>query len=138
MFTKSGEDAVCYSQKKITLESILDRVQHLTDPQYQLQLDPFVRERCVRPIQKMLILWRINMADSTETNCEIPEEKIKAIALLSGGLDSAVATKMMQEQGIELIALNFHSPFCTCASNTKFNGCSAVLFAQRMNIPISF
>lgn len=42
----------------------------------------------------------------------------------------------MQDQGIELIALNFHSPFCTCASNMKYNGCSAVYFAKKMNIPI--
>jgi tRNA U34 2-thiouridine synthase MnmA/TrmU len=75
---------------------------------------------------------------TSETEPEPIKEKIKAISLLSGGLDSAVATKLMQEQGIELIALNFHSPFCTCASNTKYNGCSAMYFAQKMNIPIKF
>jgi tRNA-specific 2-thiouridylase len=61
---------------------------------------------------------------------------IKAIVLLSGGLDSAVAAKLMQDQGIDLVALNFHSPFCTCASNMKYNGCSATYFASKMNIPI--
>jgi tRNA U34 2-thiouridine synthase MnmA/TrmU len=44
----------------------------------------------------------------------------KAVALLSGGLDSTVAVKMMLEQGIELTAVNFKSPFCCC--NRK-NGC---------------
>jgi len=33
----------------------------------------------------------------------------KALALLSGGLDSTLATKLMQEQGIEVEAVNFFS-----------------------------
>jgi tRNA-specific 2-thiouridylase len=40
----------------------------------------------------------------------------KAIGLLSGGLDSRLAVKMMQEQGIEVIAFNFVTPFCNCTS----------------------
>ena len=40
---------------------------------------------------------------------------MKAIALLSGGLDSTLAVKLIVEQGIEVVALNFHSPFCTCS-----------------------
>jgi tRNA U34 2-thiouridine synthase MnmA/TrmU len=39
---------------------------------------------------------------------------MKAIALLSGGLDSTLAAKMVMEQGIELEALNFLTVFCTC------------------------
>lgn len=38
-------------------------------------------------------------------------KKIKALALFSGGLDSALAIKTVQEQGIEVIALNFVSHF---------------------------
>ncbi|UCG92936.1 MAG: hypothetical protein JSV97_04315 [candidate division WOR-3 bacterium] len=38
----------------------------------------------------------------------------KAIALLSGGLDSTLAVKMMLEQNIDVSALNFITPFCTC------------------------
>jgi len=41
---------------------------------------------------------------------------MKAIALLSGGLDSTLAAKMVLEQGIELEALNFLTVFCTCTS----------------------
>lgn len=41
---------------------------------------------------------------------------MKAISLLSGGLDSTLATKMVLEQGIELEALNFLTVFCTCTS----------------------
>jgi tRNA-specific 2-thiouridylase len=39
---------------------------------------------------------------------------MRAIVLLSGGLDSTLAAKMMMEQGIELEALNFLTIFCTC------------------------
>lgn len=38
----------------------------------------------------------------------------KAIGLLSGGLDSTLAVKLMLDQGVEVIALSFISPFCTC------------------------
>jgi tRNA U34 2-thiouridine synthase MnmA/TrmU len=37
--------------------------------------------------------------------------KRKALALLSGGLDSTLAVKVMLEQGIDVEALNFTSPF---------------------------
>ena len=38
----------------------------------------------------------------------------KAIALLSGGLDSTLAVKLILEQQIDVLALNFVTPFCTC------------------------
>ena len=38
----------------------------------------------------------------------------KAVGLLSGGLDSTLAAKLMLEQGIEVFAVNLTSPFCTC------------------------
>jgi len=41
---------------------------------------------------------------------------MKAIALLSGGLDSTLSAKLVLEQGIELEALNFVTVFCTCTS----------------------
>jgi tRNA U34 2-thiouridine synthase MnmA/TrmU len=40
----------------------------------------------------------------------------KAIALLSGGLDSTLAAKLIMEQGIEVEAINFLTVFCTCTS----------------------
>lgn len=46
---------------------------------------------------------------------------MKAIILLSGGLDSTLAAYIAKEQQIELIALNFSSPFCLC---NKKGGCS--------------
>ncbi|MCM8767739.1 MAG: hypothetical protein NC921_03025 [Candidatus Omnitrophica bacterium] len=61
--------------------------------------------------------------------------KVKAIVLLSGGLDSSLATKIILEQGIELIALNFFTPFCRC--NRK-KGCRSIAksFAEKLGIPI--
>ena len=41
---------------------------------------------------------------------------MKAIALLSGGLDSTLAAKLIIDQGIELEALNFLTVFCTCTN----------------------
>jgi tRNA U34 2-thiouridine synthase MnmA/TrmU len=55
--------------------------------------------------------------------------KIKAVGLLSGGLDSTLAAKLMLEQGIEVHAINFTSPFCTCTPKTA--GCAAVITAVR-------
>lgn len=39
---------------------------------------------------------------------------IKALVLISGGLDSALAVKLIAEQGIEVEAINFHTSFCAC------------------------
>lgn len=39
------------------------------------------------------------------------KDKIKAVALFSGGLDSNLALKLIQEQGIEVKGVNFKTPF---------------------------
>jgi len=49
--------------------------------------------------------------------------KIKALALLSGGLDSTLAVKLMLEQQIEVEAVSFVTVFCTCTS--KGSSCLA-------------
>jgi len=41
----------------------------------------------------------------------MPKKKIRAISLLSGGLDSILAAKIVKEQGIEVIGFNFESCF---------------------------
>src|SRR5512139_938642 len=41
-------------------------------------------------------------------------KKAKAVAMLSGGLDSILATKLIMEQGIEVEAINFRGFFCSC------------------------
>ena len=43
----------------------------------------------------------------------------KAIVLLSGGLDSTLAAKVILEQGIELEAVNFLTVFCNCTHRGK-------------------
>ncbi|MBI5015903.1 MAG: 7-cyano-7-deazaguanine synthase [Deltaproteobacteria bacterium] len=40
-----------------------------------------------------------------------PARPIKAVSLLSGGLDSILATRVVQDQGVEVLALHFISPF---------------------------
>jgi len=47
----------------------------------------------------------------------------KAIALLSGGLDSTLAIKVVMEEGIEVEALNFITIFCRCTA--KGSSCLA-------------
>ncbi|MFZ2938376.1 MAG: tRNA 4-thiouridine(8) synthase ThiI [Candidatus Omnitrophota bacterium] len=50
---------------------------------------------------------------------------MKAVALISGGLDSILAERLIKDQGIEVICLNFRIPFChrgkeiTSAKNTN-------------------
>ncbi|MCX5702033.1 MAG: tRNA 4-thiouridine(8) synthase ThiI [Candidatus Omnitrophica bacterium] len=39
-------------------------------------------------------------------------KNIKAITLISGGLDSILAAEVIKEQGIDIIPLNFEIPFC--------------------------
>ena len=67
-----------------------------------------------------------------EKDLPFSKKRGKALALFSGGLDSALAIKLVQEQGIEVIALNFVSPFCTCAGE----GCSIVGLAKQLKVPI--
>jgi len=37
---------------------------------------------------------------------------VRAVALLSGGLDSTLAVRLLQEQGVEIKALHFYTGFC--------------------------
>lgn len=47
------------------------------------------------------------------------ESSIKTIVLLSGGLDSSLSLKLVKEQGIEIMAIKFTSPLCTCDQKGK-------------------
>jgi tRNA U34 2-thiouridine synthase MnmA/TrmU len=61
---------------------------------------------------------------------------IKAVLLLSGGLDSILAGRLLLEQGIEVVALNFTSPFCNCTP--KSFGCSAAKqAAEQLGISVT-
>ena len=54
---------------------------------------------------------------------------VKAIALLSGGLDSTLAVRVVLDQGIEVEALNFMTLFCRCTA--KGSTCLASQKAAR-------
>lgn len=58
----------------------------------------------------------------------------KAVALLSGGLDSTLAIKLILDQDVDIHALNFLTIFCTCTSR----GCShqATKVANELKVPI--
>jgi len=61
------------------------------------------------------------------------KRKIKAVALLSGGLDSTLAVKLMLDQGIDVTALKFTSPFCMCDQKGR---CYALEVSKKFKIPL--
>jgi tRNA-uridine 2-sulfurtransferase len=60
----------------------------------------------------------------------------KAISLLSGGLDSVLATKLMKDQGIEVVALHFTSPFCNCNKGNGGCGLQAVSASKELGVRV--
>lgn len=63
-------------------------------------------------------------------------ERIRAVGLLSGGLDSTLAIRVVQEQGVEVIAINFSTAFCTCTP--KGQGCSVSrLAAEQLGVELA-
>ncbi len=59
-------------------------------------------------------------------------KKVKALALLSGGLDSTLAAKLILNQGIDIVAINFVTPFCLC----RKDGCGATEAAKQLDVPL--
>lgn len=57
----------------------------------------------------------------------------RAIALLSGGLDSTLAVRLILDQGLKVEALNFVTPFCTCNRQGR---CEARAVAEQLGIAI--
>jgi tRNA-specific 2-thiouridylase len=53
--------------------------------------------------------WTATMAREEERR---PGAKVKAVGLLSGGLDSTLAARLLQTQGIEVEGLHFSTGFC--------------------------
>ncbi|MDD1759165.1 MAG: 7-cyano-7-deazaguanine synthase [Methanothrix sp.] len=50
---------------------------------------------------------------------------MKAVILLSGGLDSTLAAELMSREGLELLAVNFKTPFCLCDRHSSNLGCGS-------------
>jgi tRNA-uridine 2-sulfurtransferase len=76
------------------------------------------------------------MTSSSQLTSAAEDKRLLVIALLSGGLDSTVAVRMMLDQGLRVLALNFISPFCTC-SPRKEGGCRlAARVAQEMGVEL--
>jgi len=59
------------------------------------------------------------------------KNRLKAIGLLSGGLDSSLALKIILDLGIEVVCLNLKTPFCTCDSKGK---CSSSELSEKFNL----
>ena len=53
-----------------------------------------------------------NNNNNNNNNIKKKKHTPKAVALLSGGLDSNLAVRMMQEQGVEVEAIAVKTPFC--------------------------
>jgi len=62
---------------------------------------------------------------------QIGSECRKAILLLSGGMDSSIAGKLVVDQGIEVIGVKFSSPFCQCDTGGE---CNAGLVAKNLGV----
>ncbi|NQT46111.1 MAG: hypothetical protein HQ593_01365, partial [Candidatus Omnitrophica bacterium] len=60
---------------------------------------------------------------------------MKALLLLSGGLDSILAGRLMQEEGVEVEAINFVTCFCTCTSKNSCKS-AALKASEELKIPL--
>jgi tRNA U34 2-thiouridine synthase MnmA/TrmU len=67
---------------------------------------------------------------------QLKKNKVRAVGLLSGGLDSTLAAKLMVDQGLDVYLVHFTSPFYS--SIPKKTGYSSVLSAVRQlgDIPL--
>ena len=54
---------------------------------------------------------------------------IKAISLFSGGLDSLLSVALLKQQGIDVLALNFKTPFFGASQHTH-------AAAQQLGVPL--
>lgn len=70
----------------------------------------------------------------SSTHAEKPDQSKKAIALISGGLDSALAIHLMQRQAIDVVAVHFPSFFSTIDAEGVDSPVNAV--ARQLGVPL--
>jgi tRNA-uridine 2-sulfurtransferase len=58
-------------------------------------------------------------------------QQVKALSMFSGGLDSILAVKVLQKQGIDIEAINFSGFFCSCKA-----GVGVAQAAKLLGIPL--
>ena len=58
---------------------------------------------------------------------------VKALGLLSGGLDSILATELIRKQDIEVVAFNVKTPFCICKKDGTSEAAEA---ANQLKVPL--
>jgi tRNA U34 2-thiouridine synthase MnmA/TrmU len=58
------------------------------------------------------------------------------LGLVSGGLDSLTACLLLKQQGVEIIGLNFKSPFCLCDKALSHSECGLNLFHEKLGIKV--
>ena len=64
------------------------------------------------------------------------KDKIIGLGLVSGGLDSLIACLLLKLQGIEVVGLNFKSPFCLCDKVLSHFDCGLSLFHKKLGIKV--
>jgi len=58
----------------------------------------------------------------------------RALSLLSGGLDSILATRLIMDQGVEIEAIHFMTIFCNCTNKGCRN--AALVASENLRIPL--
>ena len=61
---------------------------------------------------------------------------LKGLGLVSGGLDSLTACLLLKLQGIEIVGLNFKSPFCLCDKALSHSECGLNLFYDKLEMKV--
>jgi len=66
------------------------------------------------------------------------KSKLLGLGLISGGLDSLIASLILKLQDIEVVGLNFKSPFCICDKALKNSECGLNLYFEKLGINLFF
>lgn len=81
-------------------------------------------------MSSLLILNGVAMLTVRSEDVCDGKPKVKALVLLSGGLDSLLAAKLISDQGIGIDVVNFATPFCLC------DHCSVDRFVKELDIKV--